>query len=348
MGGTHVTAAKRSAHIGQLFGYEPDPLRREKRAQELGVTPITLEELLARPDIGLVYIASSNQAHLELATAALRAGKAVMCEKPMGQTLEEASLFLKAERETGGFLQVGFELHYSRMYQLAKEWIETGLIGTPVNIQCRYYCCEFHGKGSWRSESGGSFLIGEKLSHYLDLQRWWFGESPVDVYCVAAPKVVPYFAHPDNHQMILRFPGGGVGTLNFIMYIAETHEHDPLTDTLEKQSDDGHFLQFHICGTRGAIEGDVFKRRIRRWEFRDGKKMMESRLAESVSYPKEDDLTWIHNTEGQNQRIAELVALKLPPEVSAGDAYETMKLCFAAERSEQLGRIVRLDELACP
>ncbi len=347
MGETHVSAVKSSPYIDQVFGYEPEVGRREERCRELGITPISLDSLLAREDIPLVYIASSNDTHIELATTALGAGKAVMCEKPMGQTLEEANVFIDAERETGGFLQIGFELHYSRMYQLAKEWIDTGLIGTPVNIQCRYYCCEFHGKGSWRSNSGGSFLIGEKLSHYLDLQRWWFGESPQDVYSVAAPKVVPYFQHPDNHQMILRFPGGGVGTLNFIMYIAETHEHDPLTDTLEKQSDDGHFLQFHICGTHGAIEGDVFKRRVRRWEFREGEKLLISRLAETVSYPKEEDQLWIHNTHGQNQRIAELVARRLRPEVSAGDAYETMKLCFAAERSEQLGRIVRLDELSC-
>ncbi len=345
MGETHVKAARESPYVGKIYGHEPEAARLRQRSEELGVFPATLEEIWGNPSIRLVYIASSNEMHVPLAIAALQCGKAVLCEKPMGQTLAEAKELVRVAEETGGFLQVGFELHYSRLYQQAKTWIDQGLIGEVVNIQCRYYCCEFHQKGTWRSNSPGSFLIGEKLSHYLDLQRWWFGASPESVYSVAAPKVVPYFNHPDNHQMMLRFPGGKVGTLNFIMYIAETLHHDPLIETLDKQSDDGHFLQYHLCGTRGAIESDVFRRRLRRWEFSDGPTSLESRVVETLNYPPEEDLLWVHNTHGQNLRIAELVAKGLPPEVSALDAYETMRLCFAAEQSENEHRIVRLEEL---
>ncbi len=343
MGATHVKAAQASPYVAEVYGYEPEPERLRQRSAELGVIPApSLEAIWNNPAIRLVYIASANTSHVPLAIAALEAGKAVMCEKPMGENLTEAKAVLDVAEKTGGFLQIGFELHYSRLYQQAKEWIGQGLIGDVVNIQCRYYCCEFHKKGTWRSNSGGSFLIGEKLSHYLDLQRWWFGASPESVYSVAAPKVVPYFRHHDNHQMILKFPGGKVGTLNFIMYIAETLHHDPLMDMLTKQSDDGHFLQYHICGTRGAIETDVFRRRLRRWEFADGADSLESRIVETLTYSAPEDSQWMHNTHGQNLRIAELVAQGLPPEVAARDAYETMKLCFAAEQSEEEGRVVKL------
>jgi len=346
MGSTHVKAAKQSPYVDKIYGYEPDAQRLQQRSAELNVIAATsLDEIWRNPDIRLVYIASANDTHVPLALCALQAGKAVLCEKPMGQTLAEAKALIDMAEETGGFLQIGFELHYSKLYQQAKAWIDQGLIGEVVNIQCRYYCSEFHKKDTWRSESPGSFLIGEKLSHYLDLQRWWYGASPESVYSVAAPRVVPYYNHEDNHQMILRFPGGKIGTLNFIMYIAETWNHDPLSDILEKQNEDGHFLQYHICGTRGAIESDVFKRRLRRWEFNDGVACLESRIVESVTYSKGEDSLWVHNTLGQNLRIAELVAKNLPPEVSARDAYETMRLCFAAEKSENESRIVALDEL---
>ncbi len=344
MGGTHVKAAQESPYVNKVYGYEPAPERLRERSAELGVIPVgALDEIWKDPDIRLVYIASTNATHVPLAKAALEAGKAVLCEKPMGESLAEAKTLLDVAERTGGFLQIGFELHYSRLYQLVKEWIAQGLIGDVVNIQCRYYCSEFHKKDTWRSRSGGSFLIGEKLSHYLDLQRWWFDASPESVYSVSAPKVVPYFNHRDNHQMILKFPGGRVGTLNFIMYIAETLHQDPLIETLEKQSDDGHFLQYHICGTRGAIETDVFRRRLRRWEFSDGEECMESQIVETLTYSPEEDAEWMHNTHGQNLRIAEIVAKGLPPEVSALDAYETMRLCFAAEQSEDEGRIIVLD-----
>jgi len=344
MGGSHAAAVKESPYVDKIFGYEPDDSRRMARCAELGIVPASLESIMEDSAIQLVYISSPNDSHLSLASAALRNRKAVMYEKPMGTSLPEAAELVRVADETGGFLQIGFEARYSRLYQTAKAWIDEGLIGDVVNIQCRYYCCEFHKKDTWRSESTGSFLIGEKLSHFLDLQRWWFADSPESIYSAAAPKVVPYFGHRDNHQMILKFPGGRVGTLNFIMYIAETLHRDPLIDVLEKQGDDGHYLQHHICGMKGAIETDVFKRRIRRWQFSDGPTCLESKIVETLTFPASDDLEYFHNTRGQNLRVAELVALGLPSEMPALDAFETMKLCFAAERSEDENRVVALDE----
>lgn len=347
MGGTHVEAAKASPYVDKIYGYEPDPQRTAARAAELGIIPASLNEIMGNPRIKLVYIASINEAHVPQAAMALEAGKAVLCEKPMGMSLNEACELIKVQEETGGFLQIGFELHYSKLYMLAKKWIDDGLIGTPVNIQCRYFCCEFHHKNTWRSNNTGGFLIGEKLSHYLDLQRWFFSRPVESVYSLSAPKVVEYFRHRDNHQIMTKFSGGGVGVLNFIMYLAETYEHDPLQELLAKQADDGHSLQYHIVGTKGAIETDVFKRRIRRWEFNDAPECpcIQSKIVETITFKKEEDQIWFHNTHGQNVRVAELAAKGLPPEVSAKDAFETMKFCFAAEQSEDEQRIVRISEL---
>ncbi|MBI4244402.1 MAG: Gfo/Idh/MocA family oxidoreductase, partial [Planctomycetes bacterium] len=290
------------------------------------------------------YIAAVNEAHCELTVRFLRAGKAVMCEKPMGISLDEARKMLMAERETGSFLQIGFELRYSELYKRVKNWIEAGLIGQPLNSHCQYYCSEFHKKGSWRSESRGT-LIGEKLSHYLDLPRWWIGDEVTEVFSMHAPNFITYFNHPDNHQISCKFANGAVSTLNFIMGIAETDGGDPLQDVLVKQADDGHALKYIIYGTKGAIETDIFRRRIRRWEFTDGPKQLESKLVETITFTKNEDSEWFHNTYGQNQAIARLVAEGKKPENPASDSYETMKLCFAAEISEKEGRIVNLSEL---
>lgn len=347
MGKTHVEAAKSSPFVERIYGYEPDEQRRKSRAAELGVIPATMAEIMDNPDIALVYIASINEVHVPQAILALRSGKAVLCEKPMGLSLQEAASLIKVQQETSGFLQIGFELHYSRLYQNVKQWIDDGLIGKPVLNECRYFCSEAHRKNSWRSQGRGSFLIPEKLSHYLDLQRWFFNAEFESVYSLSAPKVVSYFQHRDNHQITSKYCGGAVATLNFIMYIGETYKRDPKREMLEQQSDDGHFLQYHICGTKGAIETDVFKRRLRRWEFVDGPEYdcMQSRIVESISFEPEDDQAWFHNTAGQNLRIAELVAKGMPPEVSAQDAFETMKLCFAAELSEDENRIVTRAEI---
>jgi len=343
-GATHVEAAKESRHVESVIGYEPEKARAELRGRELGIkTTSNLEDILADPAIKLVCIASISAAHPELTEKALRAGKAVLCEKPMGETLEEARRMIRVEKETGKFLQIGFQLHYSKLYTRVKEWIDRGLIGTVVNSHCRYYCSEFHLKNTWKSNSKGT-LIGEKLSHYLDLQRWWTGSPVESVFSLSAPNAVAYFNHPDNHQISMRFQNGSISSLDFVMHIGETYQADPLREALEKQSDDGHYLQYYVFGTRGAIETDLYRRRLRRWEFSDSPKQLISKIVETINFPKEETQSWIHNTHGQNLRIAELVAKGMRPEVSASDAYETMKVCFAAEISMLEGRIVRMSE----
>jgi predicted dehydrogenase len=344
MGGTHVEAALESPYIDKVYGFEPDPERCKERCGKYNIIPADLNTILADPSIGFVSIASPNETHVELAEKCLRAGKAVVLEKPMGCSLAEAKHLCDVEKETGGFLQVGFELHYSKMYQIVKDWIKADLIGTPVNNQCRYYCCEFHKKNTWRSKSTGSFLIGEKLSHYLDLQRWYFDAAPESVYSLSSAKVVPYFNHRDNHQIMTRYPDGRVAVLNFIMYIAESHlAKDPLQSGLEV--DDGHFLQYHICGTKGAIETDVFKHRIRRWEFSDKPEYMDSNIVEEINFdPRTEGLVYYHNVHGQNLRVIELAATGQKSEMTAREAYDTMKLCFAAELSEDTGELIKFDD----
>ncbi len=345
MGGTHVGAAKASKYVKNIYGYEPDAGRAALRGKELGVKATSdLDSILNNPEIKLIYIAAINPVHAELTIKSLRAGKAVMCEKPMAENLKDAKEMIKVQKETGNFLQIGFELHYSKIYMTAKEWIDKGLIGKVVNSHCRYYCSEFHSRNTWRSNSKGT-LIGEKLSHYIDLQRWFTGSQVKEVFSMTAPNVVDYFNHPDNHQISMRFKNGAISNLNFCMYLGESDHRDPLLEMLEKQSDDGHFLQYHIFGTKGAIETDVFRRRIRRWEFTDGPEHLVSKIVDKVTYTKSEDNDWIHNTHGQNVRIAELVAKGLPPENPATDSFETMRAGFAAEISEREQRIVKLSEL---
>ncbi len=345
MGATHVKAAKASPFVNKIYGYEPNSERAALRGKELKIeTTSDLDSILNNSNISLVYIASINPVHAEQTEKALHAGKAVLCEKPMGEALADARRMIKAEKETGNFLQIGFEARYSKIYMKAKEWIDGGLVGTPVNSHCRYYCSEFHKKNTWRSNSQGS-LIGEKLSHYLDLQRWFMRDEVEEVFSMNSPNVVKYFKHPDNHQINLRFKNGAIGNLNFLMYISETYDGDPLIDMLEQQSDDGHFLQYHIMGTKGAIETDVFRRRIRRWEFGDSPTQLTSKIVETITYEKDNDNEWIHNVHGQNIRVSELVANGLKPEFSAMSAYKTMQVGFAAEMSECEKRIVKLSEL---
>ena len=345
MGKVHVNAALASPYTKDVYVVDPNKERLKLWEGESRLKSATFEEVLNDSSIPFVTISTPNHLHIEQASAALKHGKAVLCEKPMGNTLEEARKLIDVEKETKGFCQIGFELRYSKLYKIAKDWIDAGLIGEVVNIQTRYYCAESHGKNTWRSNSPEpGFLIGEKLSHYLDLQRYFFNADFESVYAIAAPKVVPFCNHHDNHQIMTTFPGGKVGVLNFIMPIGETWDPNEKREMLEKQLDDGHYLSYHILGTKGAIETDVFRRRIRRWEYSDAPDTLKSTIVETLTFPKEEDQEYFHNVFGQDLAVLELFAQGKPSQMNTLDAYGTMRLCFAAELSELDGKIISIKD----
>jgi predicted dehydrogenase len=320
----------------------PDRLRSLQGRERIRTTT-NLAEALDDPAVKLALITASNDAHYPLAMAAFAAGKAVLCEKPIANTLADARRMVEEAERRGLFFQIGFELRYSRLYTQVKEWIDAGLLGQVVNTQCTYLCSEFHHKGSWRNRkaSGGS-MFGEKLCHYVDLPRWWIGSPVTEVYTACAPNVVPYYEVRDNYHTTYRFANGAVSQLTFVMYVGETFAGDPLQNVVTQQQGDGHQLTYLVVGTKGAAATDVFYRTLKRWEFGDSPKCMTSRLVETRTWDAKDDSAWFHNGDDQHADILRRVANGLPPMTPARDAYETMRLVFAAEQSADTGQPIEL------
>lgn len=334
-------------HLKDLFIYDISPeAMKECAAIFPWVKAATLENILENPEISLIYITSSNDSHFAIATEAMRRGKSVMCEKPMATTLRDSSRMLSESDNQKAYLQIGFELRYSRLYTSVKRWIDEGLLGRIASIQCTYICSEFHHKNSWRNKtiSGGS-MFGEKLSHYADLCRWFMGDEVEDVFTACAPNVVKYFEVHDNYQTTMRFKAGGVAHITFMMNLAAAFEGDPLQNPVDQQQDDGHELRFLIVGENGAAETDVFRRRLKRWEFTDTPQKLHSTLVESLTWSGPEDHTYFHNTTDQARDIASRIAHAQKPLTDPHDSFETMILCEAAERSAATGTLVKLSAL---
>lgn len=327
-----------SPEVSAVVGMDPDPRQRQKVREKFAVDIVSaFDEILADPDIALVFIAAPNHRHCELTLAALEAGKAVMCEKPMATSLEDAERMVETAERLGGFLQIGFELRYSQLYLWAKERIDAGLLGDVVNTKCTYICSEFHGKNSWRNRpSDGGGMFGEKLSHYVDLPRWWIGSPIIEVTSFSAPNVVPYYEVNDNYHTTCQHANGAISHLSFMMPVAATLRHDPLQNHISMHNDDGHELRYLLCGTKGALETDVFGRRFRRWEFTDSEQGLLSKIAEDLTWEasEAEDNRFVHNTTGQALDIIHRVKNGLPPYTPARDSLETMRVVFAAEPAE--------------
>jgi predicted dehydrogenase len=347
MGVNVIRHLRDSPLVRDITVYDPDVQRLEELRRDPGLkTSDSLERVLEDRKIPLVFITASNNVHKELAIKALEAGKAVMCEKPMATTLEDAEAMVEAAERTKGFLQIGFELRYSHLYMRVKEWIDQGLLGRVVNSQCTY-CTSAWGKHNvWRAAEGTSGgMFGEKLSHYVDLVRWWIGDEVEEVYTVAAPNVISYYEVHDNYHCSYRFRNGAVSQLTFMMAPAATFQGDPLQNAVSQQAGDGHGLRYMIYGEKGAAETDVFPRTVKRWEFGKNDWGQTSRWVENQTWDPDVDFAYFHNTHGQALDIVRRVAEGQQPMTSPGDALETTRLCFAAELSAAERRPVRLSEL---
>ena len=105
-------------------------------------------EILARPDIDAVIVATPDHWHQIIACDAMRAGKDVYCQKPMVQKVEEGAAVIKAEKETKRILQVGSQRASSILYAKAREVIKQGLIGDVRMVEA--YWDRNSAQGAWQ------------------------------------------------------------------------------------------------------------------------------------------------------------------------------------------------------
>lgn len=346
MGWTVMSHLEKCPEVTGIVAYDIDPARIHKAAEKEGVTgTLDLESIWADPAVRVVFITASNQAHKELAIRSMEAGKAVLCEKPIATTLQDAEEMIETGERLAAWFQIGFELRYSRLYAKVKEWVDEGLLGRVVNTHC-LYCSSAYEKGQWRNTAAeGGNTFGERLSHYVDLTRWWIDSPVTEVYSACAPNVVPYTEVHDNYQTTYHFESGAVSHLSYFMNYPETFHGDPLAESVtDQQLGDGHKLRYIVVGTEGAAETDVFYRRLKRWRFTDTPERMKSDWVEDLTWPREEDHQYYHNTTDQTRDVVRRVAAGLPPMTPARDALSTMRLCFAAEESAARRAPVRLAE----
>jgi len=139
------------------------------------------EKLVGREDIDLVDINTHNSAHREIAVAAARAGKHILCEKPLAISLAEAEEMLKAVEEAGTRHMVCFNYRKVPAVALAKELISKRQLGKIYHFRAQYLQDwitdpEFPLIWKLKKEEAGSGALGDISSHIVDLARYLVGD----------------------------------------------------------------------------------------------------------------------------------------------------------------------------
>ena len=140
-------------------------------------------EILTRSDVDAVIIATPDHWHFKIASEAMRAGKAVWLEKPVGLSVEQVEQVIAAARESGGFLTVG----YNRRFSPHSRAVRAAFAGRQGPLAIHYAVAAGPPPaGSWISdpEVGGGRVVGE-VCHFVDLCSFLVGATPASVFARA-------------------------------------------------------------------------------------------------------------------------------------------------------------------
>ncbi|MET7720838.1 Gfo/Idh/MocA family protein [Streptomyces mirabilis] len=145
--------------------------------------------LIARDDVDLVDICTPGDSHAEIALAALAAGKHVLCEKPLANTVEEAEAMTEAAEAAfarGQVSMVGFNYRRLPATSLARKMVDEGRLGALRHVRVTYlqdWLVDPQFPLTWRlrKELAGSGALGDLGAHIVDLAQYLAGEPVVGV-----------------------------------------------------------------------------------------------------------------------------------------------------------------------
>jgi 1,5-anhydro-D-fructose reductase (1,5-anhydro-D-mannitol-forming) len=176
----------------------------------------TLDDAFSDPVVHAVYVATPVFLHASMTIQSLRAGKHVLCEKPMAMNEAEAHSMLRAAEESGCILGVAY---YRRMYpkvHRALQLLDAGAVGKPVlaELTSHGWFGENESQRNWLidpAQAGGGPLY-DVASHRIDVLNFWFGQPQRVTGHLS--NAVHHYAVEDNATVMIDYAGGVRGIVD--------------------------------------------------------------------------------------------------------------------------------------
>ena len=215
IGQLRARALQRVPGTSLRFVFDVDEAAARALAEQHGARATTdYDALLAEEDIDVVIVSSPPQFHEAQVIAALEAGKDVLCEKPLANSLEAARNMVETAHRLGRTLTTGFNHRYFPAIQTVKRAIDDGLIGELDHVRAfagHQGLSQF--RAAWEYDKaivGGGALMDVGI-HMLDLTRYLLGEVD-EVYGKATANVWGLDGSEDNGMLLLRSTAGKYAT----------------------------------------------------------------------------------------------------------------------------------------
>ncbi len=263
-------------HLAALA--DADSARAEQCAQAWGFerSHSDWQQLIDDPQVQVVAITTPNHLHFPMAMAAIAAGKAVYCEKPLAVSLAQADEMRRSAETAGVVTQVGYNYQHNPIIDLAKEMIEAGELGEIISFQGEFsedFMGDPASPWSWRCEAahaGGA--LADLGSHLLAMARYLLG----DIEAVCADSSTVHRQRPATHgsnelrsiavddqtHALLRFASGARGTFSssWLKHGYKNHLSFEISGTLGTLAFDQERLNELRIYRSGATGRDGFQR----------------------------------------------------------------------------------------
>ena len=288
-------------------------------------------EFLDHPDLDIVTIATPSGAHLEPVARAAKAGKHIICEKPLEVTLERLDRMIQTCKKNKVLLTGIFPYRYNEAKKKFKKAVEAGRLGkiTMADAYIKWYRTQqYYDNGKWRGTwklDGGGALMNQGI-HTIDLLYYLAGNITT-VSAFADRLIHKGIEVEDIAVAILRFKSGAVGVIE-----GSTACYSPT----------GHAAEVHLCGSDGSIfmKGNSFTV----WDFKK-KKPWDKKIRETLkAEPNEEaagaaDPSSIDYVGFQRNFEDAVRALKkgTSPLVTGKEARQSMEIIFAIYQSALSG-----------
>jgi predicted dehydrogenase len=208
--------------------YDRDNSRNLEAARLFRARAAASNDDLLSSGVDCVYIATPADLHFEHAAACAAAGKHVLCEKPLGLTVDEATRMLAFFERAGLRLGTAFMMRFHSGHLAALRLIQSGRLGKPVYARAQLSCWYPPIEGAWRQDPsrGGGGSLMDMGGHCLDLLEMFFG--PIgSVRCAVSNRVHSY--RPEDSAVVcVAFENGALGTVDTFFCIPDAASENAL------------------------------------------------------------------------------------------------------------------------
>jgi len=314
MGRRHAENLRRNVPQARLIAVadvSEDRARQTAAELEIERSYGSLEAMLENKEIEAVVIATPDRFHAKAVECAARAGKDILCEKPLALNLPEAHGALGAVSKSGRRLQVAFMRRYDPAYAAAMQRIEGGEIGVPVIFKSVGRDKDQPPLAAYESNVNGMIFYTNTI-HDFDLARWLMRDEVTGVHAYTTSAVRPEVAKYGDvvaSVVNLQYQQGAIG--NVESYAQAVYGYDVRTE---------------IVGTKGSIMiGSLDRIPVVFMTAKGGEQMLAdhflSRFADAYLAEMRDFVRTMLNDQ--------------TPRVSGEDGLKALAIAVAAEKSHQ-------------